>query len=56
MSFTEIRKFIESIEKYQEQPNPMDYEDSPQGDAEYSDDHWQGDIEAMLYHEDMGDR
>lgn len=43
-------------EEEYEQPNPMDYPDTPQGDAEYMDDYWQGNWEAMAYHDDMGDR
>ena len=37
-------------------PHPMDYEDSPEGDARYWDDYWGGDFDAMAYHDDMGDR
>ena len=54
MTFTEMKKYIDSIENVQ--PNPQDYEDTPEGDAKFCDDYWQGDIEAMLYHDDMGDR
>ena len=53
-------KEIVSQEEYEqylhEQPNPMDYEDSPEGDAKYWDDYWGGDFDAMSYHDDMGDR
>lgn len=37
-------------------PNPMHYEDSPKGDAQYWDDYWGGNFDAMAYHDDIGDR
>ena len=37
-------------------PNPIDYEDSPEGDAQYWNDYWGGDFDAMIYHDDIGDR
>jgi hypothetical protein len=39
-----------------EQPNPSHYPDTPEGDQDFHDDYWQGDIAAELYHFDMGDR
>lgn len=47
--------YIEEIRK-REQPNPMHYEDSPKGEQQFNDDYWGGDINAMLYHQDIGDR
>lgn len=46
----------EEEEEEFEQPNPMDYPDTPEGESAWIEDYWQGDIDAMLYHEDMGDR
>ena len=40
----------------EEQVDPNDYPDTPEGDADFHDDYWQGNIEAELYHDDMGDR
>jgi hypothetical protein len=34
----------------------MHYDNTPQGDADFHDDYWQGDFDAMSYHDDMGDR
>ena len=62
MKFTELRKLVEEIEStdivYPDylQPNPEDYPDTPEGDEQYFNDYWQGDIEAFLYHENIGDR
>ena len=39
-----------------DQPNGDNYPDTPEGNQQFVDDYWNGDIEAMLYHEDMGDR
>ena len=39
-----------------EQPNPSHYDNTPEGDSEFHDDYWQGNIEAELYHFDIGDR
>jgi hypothetical protein len=54
-----VESLLYSIHQQQvesERPNPMDYEDSPEGDARYWDDYWGGDFDAMLYHDDIGDR
>jgi hypothetical protein len=64
MTFSEMRKFQEAFDNKElntpfldyEQPNPEDYPNTPQGDQEFIDDYWQGDIDAMLYHDDMGNR
>jgi len=39
-----------------EQPNPTDYPDTPEGVQEFRDDYWGGNSEAEAYHDDMGDR
>jgi hypothetical protein len=54
-----VESLLYSIHQQQvesERPNPMDYEDSPEGDARYWDDYWGGDFDAMSYHDDIGDR
>ena len=38
------------------QPNPNDYPDTPEGEAQYWEDYWQGDYQAWAYHEAIGDR
>ena len=38
------------------QPNPNDYPDTPEGEAQYWEDYWQGDYQAWAYHESIGDR
>lgn len=38
------------------QPNPNDYPDTPEGEAEFWEDYWQGDYQAWAYHEAIGDR
>lgn len=47
--------YIKLTVDYQ-RPNPMDYPDTPEGDFDYMYDYWQGDWEAMAYHDDIGDR
>ena len=54
MSKTKKIKVVE--DNKEEQPNPMNYPDTPKGDQEYIDDYWGGDIAAQIYHDDMGDR
>lgn len=39
-----------------DRPNPNDYSDTIEEQQQWIDDYWLGDIEAMLYHEDEGDR
>lgn len=55
-----VENLLYEIPKQQQEemypPNPMDYEDSPEGDARYWDDYWGGDFDAMSYHDDIGDR
>lgn len=52
-----LEKMICSVPiEEQRPPNPMHYDNTPQGDADYHDDYWQGDFDAMSYHDDMGDR
>lgn len=40
----------------EEQPDPNDYPETMEGDADYFDAYWQGDYNAMAYHDDIGDR
>ena len=47
----------EALKQVEEnQPTPNHYDDTPQGEAEFWEDYWQGDIQAWAYHEAMGDR
>jgi hypothetical protein len=45
--------FVELVDKKpSEQPDPNDYDN----EQDFVDDYWQGDYEAMSYHDDIGDR
>lgn len=47
----------EALKQVEEnQPNPNDYPDTYEGEAEFWEDYWERDYEAWMYHESIGDR
>lgn len=47
----------EALKQVEEnQPNPNNYADTPEGEAEFWEDYWERDYQAWVYHEAIGDR